>query len=59
MCHNSKRKQSGLIIPLRGSMGKLRRLSQGNGQQLKNGKLAQIRRTGQKQDKSFERFEGP
>lgn len=36
MCYNSKRKQSSLIIPLNGSMGKLRRLSQEKGQQLKN-----------------------
>lgn len=49
MCHNSKMKQSSLIIPpIHGSMGKLRRLSQAKGQQIKNRKLAERRRTGQK-----------
>lgn len=37
-------------MPLHGSMGKLRRLSQGKGQQLKNGNFAAIRRAGQKEN---------
>lgn len=35
-------------------MGKLRRLLQGKGQQLKNWKLAQVREIGQKENRSFE-----
>lgn len=56
MCYNSKGKQSNLIT-LHGSTGTLRRLSQGKGQQLKNWKLAQIRETGQKENRLFEGLE--